>query len=141
MFVLNEEENTVLLTCIKFSFFRANRLAVTTAGASTRLSQSLNWCFETEEALLEASLRGESEGDFHHQDDAALQSEEILQIPSAFVNGRPISEPVATRYPLGTRKGRRRYVRDSLTLPAMVIIYNTLVVWVLFNIDVRASAF
>lgn len=35
---------------------------------------------------------------------------------------------------------RKRYRRDSLTLPAMVVIYNTTLVWMMFNIEVRASS-
>lgn len=35
---------------------------------------------------------------------------------------------------------RKRYHRDSLTLPAMVVVYNTALVWMMFNIEVRASS-
>lgn len=42
--------------------------------------------------------------------------------------------------PQSIRQGRKKYARDSLTIPAMVAVYNVLLVWVLFNIDIRASS-
>lgn len=35
---------------------------------------------------------------------------------------------------------RKRYRRDRLTLPAMVVVYNTALVWMMFNIEMRASS-
>jgi hypothetical protein len=35
---------------------------------------------------------------------------------------------------------RKRYRRDNFTLPAMVAVYNTALVWMMFNIEVRASS-
>lgn len=35
---------------------------------------------------------------------------------------------------------RKVYKRDRLTLPGMVILYNTLLAWMMFNIEVGASS-
>ena len=35
---------------------------------------------------------------------------------------------------------RKVYKRDRLTLPGMVILYNTLLAWMMFNIEVSASS-
>ena len=35
---------------------------------------------------------------------------------------------------------RKKYQRDRLTVPGMVFVYNVMLVWMMFNIEFRASS-
>jgi len=37
-------------------------------------------------------------------------------------------------------RSKKEYKRDHLTLPGMVVLYNTLLAWMMFTIEVRASS-
>ena len=72
----------------------------------------------------------------------ALQAEpsdaaeaEPTEEAKAFLGAPPLPRPK------GVRTARRSYPRDALTLPAMVLGYNLLLMWTMFQIDVRASSF
>lgn len=74
---------------------------------------------------------------------ASPPTEAPLDAPnSPFTPGIPaaVLAPAGPPRAYVVRPRRRRYPRDSLTLPAMVAVYNVLLVWMLFNIDVRASS-
>lgn len=132
---------TKLLYCALYEF----RLAISTTGTSTRLPLVLDRSFKVEDDILKISrVKQELPESVQQQKIKAsskvLEKEESLESTSAFVSGKPVSGSLATKYPLGTRQAKKYYVRDSLTLPGMVVLYNTLLVWALFNIDVRASS-
>ena len=37
-------------------------------------------------------------------------------------------------------RSKKEYKRDRLTLPGMVVLYNTLLAWMMFTIEIRASS-
>ena len=62
----------------------------------------------------------------------------VADVESSGVPGkRRVSETKIDSSLVGYRK---RYQRDRLTLPAMVVVYNTALAWMMFNIEVSASS-
>jgi hypothetical protein len=47
---------------------------------------------------------------------------------------------IGTELSSGLSGYRKKYRRDNFTLPGMVALYNTALVWMMFNIEVRASS-
>lgn len=68
---------------------------------------------------------------------AVATRKKIPQFADTSTSNRKNSPSIAVTTFVGCRKV---YKRDRLTLPGMVVLYNTLLAWMMFNIEVGASS-
>eukprot|EP00890_Picochlorum_soloecismus_P004051 jgi/Picsp_1/4647/NSC_02017-R1_---NA--- len=89
---------------------------------ATCLSRHLRWAVDTRKRLNEsiASSKGEGSG--------------------KGIEGHLLSRRVDEHVRVGQRLMKKKYARDSLTIPGMVAVYNVMLVWMMFNIEFRASS-
>ena len=99
----------------KFPYYRAAASSTSSPGP---LSRDLSWVLHTQHDKQINSLQ------------QATPTGPFLQPPQQL---RPAAPAVRPR--------RRKFARDALTAPGTILIYNTLLAWSMFQVDVRASSF
>lgn len=86
------------------------------------MSRHLRWVVDTRRKISESAVSNKGEG-------SGKGSE-----------GHLVSHRVEEHARVGQRLMKKKYARDSLTIPGMVAVYNLMLVWMMFNIEFRASS-